>query len=241
MLLGRENQLLATLPAALYQQWKKHLVLREVKKGEFLNLKRAHQHVYFPISCVIAVYAKNNVGRRTFMRFVGPSFAVGLVNMIAPDEMIFDATVCGFGYAVTAPAEIVHRSIDIPPLSGAAQSIAMARTARGSLVIAQCLGAHTNKQRLAKLLLQARDCFGSDRPVTLTQQSLGEMLIARRETAAEILAEWNRDGIVESRRGAVYIRRFDKLLQASCDCYAWIRKSYVDELNLWKSIRWSSM
>jgi hypothetical protein len=44
--------------------------------------------------------------------------------------------------------------------------------------------------------------------------------------------------VVESTRGAIHIRKLDKLEQASCECYAWIQQSYVDELNLWKSIRW---
>lgn len=180
MLLGRENQLLATLPAALYKKWKKHFALRGLKKGQPLNRKGKHHDVYFPISCVIAIYSKNTLCRRTFMRFVGPSFAAGLVNMIATDNVVFDTIVCGSGYAVTIPSEVVMRSIDTPSLSREAQSIAMARRARGGLVIAQCMGKHTAKQRLARLLLQAYDCFGDKRPVTLTQQSLGDMLMARR-------------------------------------------------------------
>lgn len=238
MLVGRENQLLATLPATLHQKWRKNFALCELKKGQSLNLKGTRQQVYFPISCVIAIYATNAIDQRIFMRFVGPSFAAGLVNMLATDNVVFNGIVCGSGYAITVPSEIVVRSIDTPPLSGEAQSIAMARTARGSLMIAQCLGAHTNKQRLAKLLLQAADCFGIGQDVTLTQQSLGEMLMARRETAAEILAELNRDGVVETRHGAIRIRSIDKLKQASCDCYSWIEQSYLDEFNLWKSIRW---
>jgi len=238
MLLGLENRLLATLPAALYQKWTKHFALRELKKGQSLNLKGTHQEVYFPISCVIAIYSTNTLCRRTFMRFVGPSFAAGLVNMIATDNIVFDPIVCGSGYAVAVPSEGVMRSIDTPPLSGEAQSIAMARTAKGGLVIAQCMGSHTTKQRLVQLLLRAHDCFGAGRPVTLTQHSLGEMLMARRERAAEILAEWNQDGLIESRRGAIHLRSVDKLKQASCECYSWIQQSYVDELNLWKSIRW---
>lgn len=238
MLLSRENRLLATLPGAIYQNWKKHLRLRELKKGHSLNLEGKSQEVYFPISCVIAIYTMNIAGRRTFMRFVGPSFAVGLVNMLASDQMVFGGVVCGAGYAVTVPSEIVMRSVDTRPTFGAAQSIAMARTAKGGLVIAQCLGSHTNKQRLARLLLQAKDCFGADRPVTLTQQSLGEMLMARRETAAEILTEWKRDGVIELRRGVIHIRSATTLEQTSCGCYSWIQQSYLDELNLWKSIRW---
>lgn len=238
MPLGRENQLLAALPATVYKNWKGELVLRELKQGQSLNLNRKQGEVYFPISCAIAIYATNTLGRRTFMRFVGPSFAAGLVNMIATDNVVFDRVVCGSGYAIAVPSEVVRRSIDTPPLSGEAQSIAMARTARGGLVIAQCMGSHTTKQRLAQLLLRAHDCFGAGRPVTLTQHSLGEMLMARRERAAEILAELKQDGLIESRRGAIHLRSVDKLKQASCECYSWVQQSYVDEHNLWESFRW---
>jgi hypothetical protein len=238
MLLGHKNQLLATLPATLYQQWGKHFVLRELKRGLSLNLKGPRQEVYFPISCVIAIYSTSVIGQPIFMRFVGPSFAAGLVNMIATDKLVFDGIVCGSGYAMTVPAVVVTRSIDTLYLSEVASSIAMARTARGSLMIAQCHGAHTYKQRLANILLQARDCFGGEQPVTLMHHSLAEMLMTRRETVTAILSEWNRDSVVESQREAIYIHRVDKLKQASCDCYSWVQQSNRDELNLWKSIRW---
>lgn len=238
MLLRHEDKLLATLPAARYQKWSKLFTLRELKTGQCLNLKGKRGEVYFPISCVLAIYATNALGRRTFMRFVGPSFAAGLVNMIAIDDMVFDGVVCGSGYAMSIASEILLRSIDTQSLSGRAQSVAMARTAKGGLMIAQCLGAHTNKQRLARLLLQAYDCFGPQRPVTLTQKSFGEMLMARRETAADILAEWSRDGLIASRRGAIHINNVDRLKRESCECYGWIQRSYLEELNLWKSLRW---
>lgn len=241
MLLVRQNKLLATLPAAIHERWGKDLALRELKKGQPLDLKGPHRLVHFPISCVIAIHATDAADRRIFMRFVGSSFAAGLVNMVASDDAVFDGVACGTGYAMTVPAEVVMRSIDAPPLSGEAHSIAMARAAKGALVMARCFGSHTNRQRLARSLLQARDCFGDDTPITLTQRSFGDMLMMRRERAAEIFAEWNRDGVVESGRGRIHIRSADQLKQASCGCYPWIQRSYLDELELWKSIRWNGV
>lgn len=194
--------------------------------------------MHFPISCVIAAHATDRADRWAFMRFVGPNFAVGLVNMMAADDLEFYAVVCGAGYALSIPSEVLSRSILAPSLSGDAQSIAMARAAKGALLIARCMGCHTIKQRLARLLLQAHDCFGGDRPITLTQAHLAAMLMARRETVAEIFAEWKRDGVMESSRGIVRIRRVDELQRASCDCFAWVQRSYADALDLWKSIRW---
>lgn len=240
MPLGRENQLLAALPATVYKNWKGELVLRELKQGQSLNLNRKQGEVYFPISCAIAIYATHGMARRSFMRFVGSSFAAGPVNMMSTDEITFDGVVCGSGYALTIPSKVISRSIDTPSLTSEAPAIAMARTAKGGLVIAQCVGTHTNKQRLARLLLQAKDCFGENRPITLTQKLWGELLMARRETAAEILAEWSHDGTIESRRGAIYVRNIDNLKKASCECYAWIQQSYLDEFKLWKSILWHS-
>jgi DNA helicase TIP49 (TBP-interacting protein) len=76
------------------------------------------------------------------------------------------------------------------------------------------------------------DCYGRERSITLTQQSLGEKSMTRRETVATTLAKWNRDGVVELSRGAIYIRNADKLRSLSCECYSWIQQSYLDELNL---------
>ncbi len=117
----------------------------------------------------------------------------------------------------------------------------MGRAAKGGLAILQCFGSHTAKQLLARLLLQVHDCFGVERLVTLTQQLLGEILMARRERAAEMLAEWNRDGVVELKREAIHIRSADTLKRTSCDCYSWIPQSYLDELDLWKGIRWKAV
>ena len=238
MLLGRENQLLAALPAALYERWGKALVLRELKEGQALNLNRKSGEVYFPISCVIAVHTASTWGQTVFMRFVGSSFAAGLVSMVATNEVIFDGIVCGSGYAMTIQSDIVMRSIDSPALSGTAQSIAMARTAKGGLMIAQCSVSHASKQRLARLLLQAHDCFGAERPITLSQQLLGQMLVTRRETVAASLSEWSEAGFIELRRKAILIHDLNKLKSESCECYTWIQQSYIDEFSLWKSIRW---
>ena len=79
---------------------------------------------------------------------------------------------------------------------------------------------------------QPNDRFGRERSITLTQQSFGEILMTRRETVATTLANWNRDGVVELSRGAIYIRNADKLRSLSCECYSWIQQSYLDELNL---------
>lgn len=238
---GRLNRLLATLPAALHEAWGKDLALREIKKGQSLDLKGPHRLVYFPMSCIIAIHASDAADRRIFMRFVGPSFAAGLVNMIATDDMVFDGVVSGSGYAMTVPAEVVMRSIDARSLVGETRSTAMARATKGALVIARCFGSHTNKQRLARLLLQARDCFGDDTAVTLTHRSFAEMLMVRRERATEILDEWCRDGVVALGRGKIHIRCVDELERASCGCYSWIQRSYLDEIDLWKSIRWNAV
>lgn len=223
MLMGRENQLLAALPTTLYEKWESAFSVRELKRGQPLDLGGRRREVFFPTSCVLSVYTTNSLDGRTFMRFVGSSFTVGLVNMMSVEDLFFDGVVCGAGYAIAIPSEVILRSIDTSALSGRAQSVAMSRTARGGLMIAQCFGSHSNKQRLARLLLQARDCYGAGHPIMLTQQSLGEMLMARRETTAEILSEWNSNGIVESRRGAIRICNVDALKQARCDRYSWIQ------------------
>jgi len=125
MLLSRQNQLLATLPSATYQKWEKHLALRELKKRTLSQYQEDEPRCVFPdLMCRRGLFAKC-LELKNFYAFFGSSFAVGLVNMVASDHAVVDGIICGEGYAMAVPSEVVRQSIDTPSISGIAQSIAM--------------------------------------------------------------------------------------------------------------------
>jgi len=66
-------------------------------------------------------------------------------------------------------------------------------------------------------------------------------LSARRETVAQLLAEWNDSVIVESHRARQLILDRDRLERISCDCYGIVKKFYKEELLMWRSIQWRGL
>jgi DNA-binding MarR family transcriptional regulator len=86
-----------------------------------------------------------------------------------------------------------------------------------------CNRHHAVEQRGARWLLSLHDRTGSPE-LFLTQQHFADMLGVTRQTADKLLADFEAQHIVESRRGAVKIRNRSKLVDRACDCYHSIAK-----------------
>lgn len=94
--------------------------------------------------------------------------------------------------------------------------------------IAACNRLHNATERLSRWLLTASDRIGSD-TVSLTQESLSQMLGTRRTTVALVAGALQRSGLIRYQRGNVNIVNRDGLTDAACDCYTITRKM-VDNL-----------
>ena len=94
--------------------------------------------------------------------------------------------------------------------------------------IAGCNRLHQASERLARWLLTAADRLGTD-TVSLTQETLSEMLGTRRTTVALVAGALQRTGLIRYRRARVKIVDRPGLIEAACDCYA-VTKRLVDDL-----------
>lgn len=91
--------------------------------------------------------------------------------------------------------------------------------------IAACNGLHEVEERLARWLLMVQDRVG-DSHVKLTQDLLGQMLGARRSTVTLAAGHLQRAGLIEYRRGHIWIHSREDLEKAACECYAVMRNLY---------------
>lgn len=198
--LALRNELLALLPQWLLDQWLPRMTLVELPKGYRLDLGSHPRVLYFPITCVMAMRIRTARGPWDFLRFTGHTFVAGMVNMLKAGDIHFEGLVQGSGHALTLPATLFAAQLPPSFLGAAPQATAMARIAENGVQSAYCANHHGTSQRLAKILLQAADCFGDERPMTLSQHELGDILSTRRETVAQLLADWNAAGLVESHR-----------------------------------------
>jgi hypothetical protein len=185
-----KNQWFAGLPTALRFGWKNNLSMVELKRGDSLLPDKRSGTVFFPINCVAKISRKSDDGFKTFLRFSGPSFLIGLTDLIGVEGLDFEAEVCGDGYAFSLPVSIVRDYLPPPDKFSAFQLKALSQIAELAFFDTRCLGMHTGVHRLARVLLEAADALGEGRAITITQQELSEILMLRRETVSQLLNEW---------------------------------------------------
>jgi len=92
-----------------------------------------------------------------------------------------------------------------------------------------CNAAHSIEQRTAKWLLSAVDRTGGP-DIPLTQEQLAVMLAVGRSYISRVLRQLKQAGILETRRGSLYIRNFDKLRDLACECNDSVRAHFEDVL-----------
>ena len=88
-----------------------------------------------------------------------------------------------------------------------------------------CATAHTLDARCARWLLMAQDRSGS-LDIPLTQEALADMFGVARTYVSKIAKSLQGRGAISYRRGVVHIERRDLLQDASCECYAAVRRHF---------------
>ena len=84
--------------------------------------------------------------------------------------------------------------------------------------LAACNKLHEAEPRLARWLLMCRDRADHD-TMTMTQESMADMLGIRRTTVTLVAGALQRRGLIDYRRGKVTLLDRAGLQEVSCDCY----------------------
>jgi hypothetical protein len=93
--------------------------------------------------------------------------------------------------------------------------------------IAGCNRLHNAEQRLIRWLLTAQDRTQSNH-LKFTHQYLAEMIASQRTTITVIAGELQDRGLISNARGSVHIEDRNGLEKAACDCYAIIKRLYLN-------------
>ncbi|MGB8321462.1 MAG: helix-turn-helix domain-containing protein, partial [Candidatus Acidiferrum sp.] len=89
--------------------------------------------------------------------------------------------------------------------------------------IAACNRVHEVDKRLARWLLMSQDRVGGNR-VSLTQETLANMLGTRRASVTVAAGALQKMGLITYRRGDVKIDNRQGLEEASCECYETMKR-----------------
>jgi CRP-like cAMP-binding protein len=90
---------------------------------------------------------------------------------------------------------------------------------------AGCNATHTVESRLARCLLHTHDMSGDDELV-LTQESMAQMIGARRNSVSLVANTLQQAKYIHYSRGHIEITDLDGLSKTSCECYATVKAHY---------------
>jgi len=212
------NHLLEALPPGDYARVAPCLELVHCPAGMILLDEGHHaDRVYFPATCIAARLCAFQDGVTVEQSIVGCDGFVGVPAFLGGGAMPWRVETIIAGDALKMPAAALlaefHRG-------GTLQRLLLEYVQRLIVQVsseALCRTHHTVERRLARLLLQVIERW-AEADLPLTQESLGLLLGARRETVCHASALLQAQGCIRQRRGRVTVLDPERLRTAACEC-----------------------
>jgi CRP-like cAMP-binding protein len=185
----------------------------------------AIREVYFPVSGMISLVAQLGSGEQAEVGIIGRDGMSGLPLYAGARNLMFRAAVQIPGEALVADADVIVKAQERSP--AVRQVFERATSSLIALIgqTAACNRAHDVEQRLARWLLVSRDAAGEE-SLELTQEYLAMMIGVQRPTVTLAAGAFQRDGLIEYRRGKIRIRDASALARRACECYETVRREH---------------
>jgi CRP-like cAMP-binding protein len=223
----RSNALLAALPRAECVRLARLLSPVSLEFGEILHEPETLRYVYFPIDCLVSLFAPVPHHLAVEVALIGSEGMVGASLALGARTSPLQALVQGSGQALRmdAPAfrREMRRSADLRAGVHRYVNLLMGQLAQ----TAACNAFHRLEARCARWLLMTRDRVQSDE-LELTHEFLARMLGVRRVGVTVAAGNLQRRGLIVYSRGRITILDGGRLAKSACECYAVLRKLYAD-------------
>jgi CRP-like cAMP-binding protein len=182
--------------------------------------------VVFPLTAVFSLISTLADGRGAEVATVGNEGIIGLPLFLEPRLPPAHRAIAQIaGTGLVAPADDFLDAARKSELLRAAlhgyTHAVLTQIAQGSM----CNRRHSVEQRCVRWLLQTHDRVGEDQ-FRLTQDFLGQMLGAGRETVNYAAGQLQRAGLIRYARGTMTIVSRRGLEEAACECYRRTRTQF---------------
>lgn len=185
----------------------------------------APQHAYFPTTCVVSLLCRIENGSATEVATIGKEGVVGGMNIVDGEVSPMQAIVRSTGYAYRIRSKVLQKEFESNPelerLLIKYQHFLMTQMAQ----TAACNRHHTLDQQLCCWFLQCLDRIPSNE-LFITQEFIAQLLGVRREGVTAAAGKLQKAGIINYRRGRIFITDRAGLEAKSCECYSLIKKEY---------------
>jgi CRP-like cAMP-binding protein len=201
----RQNQLLATLPAAEWSRWESSLELVELSLGQVLNESgRTSPYVYFPTTAIVSLLYMTQDGSSSEVAVVGNDGVVGISLFMGGNTSPSQAVVQSAGLGYRLRAQLVKDEVD---RAGAVLHMLLQYTQAMIAQVAKtaaCNRYHSIDQLMCRRLLLGLDRLPSDM-LLMTQELMANLLGVRREGVTAAALKLQQAGIIRYSRGQIVV------------------------------------
>jgi CRP-like cAMP-binding protein len=220
----RQNHLLAALPAEEYARLLPHLEKVWLTPGQVLyESDESVHHVYFPIDTILSLLYVMESGATAEIAIVGNEGMIGVTLFMGGETTQHQAVVQSSGHAYRLKGDLLKAEFH---RSGVLQALLLRYTQALLTQMAQtvvCNGYHSIDQQLCRWLLLSLDCLPTNQ-LTITQELMVNILGIGLEHVSEAADKLQNAGLIQYSRGHITVIDRPRLEQASCECYAVVKK-----------------
>jgi CRP-like cAMP-binding protein len=226
------NLLLSRLPEDEYQRIRPHLEWIPCPfKSSFYHRGQPIEYVHFPLGGEHSVLAIMENGAAIEVGTVGFE-GFSTIEALTGGREALETVTCQIpGEALRMRlAPFLAAIEDKTALRDLAYRYLYAYLAQVSQAVA-CNRLHTTEERFAKWLLMCHDRVPGD-DIAITQEFLADMLGVHRPSVSLIARGFQQLGLIRYSRGLVVIVDRPGLEEASCECYAAVRKRFEQAMGI---------
>ncbi|MDO8861643.1 Crp/Fnr family transcriptional regulator [Haliea sp. E1-2-M8] len=179
--------------------------------------------VYFPADCLISLTQDTLDGHSSQVSVVGHEGLVNIAIIMGADSTPSRAVVVSAGTAYRLPTTDLKREFE----NDAAVRMLLLRYFQAVITQvahnAVCNRHHAIDQQLCRWLLLSLDRLPTNE-LTMTQESIANMLGVRRESVTEAAGRLQKLGIIRYHRGRITVLDRPRLEALCCECYTVVKK-----------------
>jgi CRP-like cAMP-binding protein len=182
-------------------------------------------YLYFPEGAAVSVVKRMTDGRAIEIGGIGDEGLVGLPAILGADACEADTVVPVPGSALRAPVRVVLSvARSNPQLLDVVHRYTQAYLTQVAQSAA-CNQLHTLDQRCARWLLMTYDRVGTD-VIPMKHEYLAFMLGVHRPAVTLAVSHLKRRGLINYRRGRMYVVDRVGLGEVACECYRTVRQQF---------------
>lgn len=222
----KQNQLLAALPAEVFERLSPGLELILMPLGEVLYESGGLlQHAYFPTTAIVSLNYIMENGASAEIAGVGNEGVLGISLFMGGNTTPSRAIVQTAGHGYLLKARLMLEEFD---RAGPMMRLMLRYTQALMTQISQtavCNRHHSVEQQLCRWLLLTLDRLPSNE-LTMTQELIASMLGVRREGITEAAGNLQHAGLISYRRGHITVLDRSGLESRVCECYEVVKNEF---------------